>query len=112
MQTDNENPEIPKKKKPATKKAIVPKAITDDQIQKLLKEVILKNLEEREQKTEFEVDALISTIEEFLRSFIIIGYNLNDEPLVITNARTQVDADALQTALARLFFSINGSGGM
>ena len=49
-------------------------------------------------------------MEEFLRSFILIGYNLNSEPIVITNARSQIDADALNTALSRLFFSIHGGG--
>ena len=34
-----------------------------------------------------------------------------NEPVVITNARSQIDADALNTALSRLFFSIHGQGG-
>jgi hypothetical protein len=59
-----------------------------------------------------EVDALITTMEEFLRSFIIIGYNMKNEPIVVTNAKSQLDADALYTALARLFLSINHTGGL
>jgi hypothetical protein len=112
MQTESENPEIPRKKKQPIKKTKIAKNPVNDQIQKLLKEIIIKNIEEREERNELEVEALVSTMEEFLRSFIVIGYNLNNEPLVITNARTQMDADALQTALSRLFFSVNnGSNG-
>jgi len=50
-------------------------------------------------------------MEEFLRSFIVIGYNMNNEPIVITNAKSQLDADALYTSLGRLFYSINNGGG-
>lgn len=112
MQTDSENPELPKKRKKASpKKPVAPKSISSDQIQKLLKEVILKNVDEKLRSNHNEVDALVSTMEEFLRCFIVIGYNLNNEPLIITNARSQIDADALQTALSRLFFSIQNGGG-
>ena len=112
MQTDSENPELPRKKKKASpKKPLVPKSISSDQIQKMLKEVIIKSVDEKLRSNHNEVDALVSTMEEFLRCFIVIGYNLNNEPLVITNARTQIDADALQTALSRLFFSIQSGGG-
>jgi hypothetical protein len=88
------------------------KAITNAHIERLLKEAILKNFEEKAERKDLEVDSMISVMEEFMRSFIVIGYDLDNNPLVITNARTQVDADALQTALARLFFSVNnGNGG-
>lgn len=112
MQTDSENPELPRKRKKASpKKPAIPKSITSEQIQKMLKEVILRNVDEKMRSNHNEVDALVATMEEFLRCFIVIGYNLNNEPLIITNARSQIDADALQTALSRLFFSIQSGGG-
>lgn len=101
----------PKKKKVVNKKKISPPSITTEQIQRLLKEALIKNMEEKFKRSDMEVDALISTMEEFLRSFIVIGYNMNNEPLVITNAKTQLDADALYTSLGRLFYSINNGGG-
>jgi hypothetical protein len=42
----------------------------------------------------------------------VIGYDMKNEPLVVTSAKSQLDADALYTALARLFISINNNGGM
>lgn len=87
-------------------------SLTSEQIRKLLKEVMLESSYETKMRSNTEVDALIHTMEEFLRSFIIIGYNMKNEPLVITNAKTQLDADALYTSLARLFISINSNGGM
>jgi hypothetical protein len=111
METESENPELPpKKKKTSPKKTIKPKSLASEQIQKMLKEVILKSVDEKLRSNHNEIDALVSTMEEFLRCFIVVGYNLNNEPLIITNARSQIDADALQTALSRLFFSIQNGG--
>jgi hypothetical protein len=87
-------------------------SLTSEQIRKLLKEVMMESAYETKSRTNTEVEALVSTMEEFMRSFIIIGYNMKNEPLVITNAKSQLDADALYTSLARLFLSINHSGGI
>jgi hypothetical protein len=112
MQTDSDNPELPKKKKtPIKKSKEIKPVVSSEQIKKLLRDALIKNLDDSAKQTEIEIDALIATMEEFLRSFILIGYNLNSEPVVITNARSQIDADALNTALSRLFFSIHGQGG-
>jgi len=116
-QDNEESPLIPKKKKAISKKIISKKdvkpkvsSISTEQIRKLLREALQKNIEDKYSRSELEMDALIATMEEFLRSFIVIGYNMNNEPLVITNAKTQLDADALYTSLSRLFFSMNGGG--
>jgi len=115
-QNSDEDPIVPKKKrnlsKKPLKKDIGSSPISSDQIQKLLKEALIKNMKEKHKESELEVDALISTMEEFLRSFIVIGYSMNNEPIVVTNAKSQLDADALYTALSRLFFSLNGGGPM
>jgi hypothetical protein len=111
MQTNSDNPELPKKKKtPIKKSKDLKPVVSTDQIKKLLRDALLKNIDDVSKQNEIEIDALIATMEEFLRSFILIGYNLNSEPIVITNARSQIDADALNTALSRLFFSIHGGG--
>jgi hypothetical protein len=111
MQTNSDNPELPKKKKtPIKKSKDIKPVVSTDQIKKLLRDALLKNIDDISKQNEIEIDALIATMEEFLRSFILIGYNLNSEPIVITNARSQIDADALNTALSRLFFSIHGGG--
>lgn len=122
---DKNEPSKPKKKKTSPK--VAPKALevkpvpfkkidndslTSEQIRKLLKEVMMESAYETKLRSNTEVDALITTMEEFLRSFIVIGYNTKNEPVVITSAKSQLDADGLYTSLSRLFFSVNNSGGM
>jgi hypothetical protein len=93
-------------------KSVESSSLSSDQIRRLLKEVMMESAYETKMRSNTEVDALIHTMEEFLRSFIVIGYNMKNEPIVITNAKSQLDADALYTSLARLFLSINHSGGI
>ena len=116
---DKEEPKPQKKKKivkqstPLTPLSPVSaSALSSEQIRKLLKEVMIEGMAESKKRSDMEVDAIVATMEEFLRSFIIIGYNMKNEPLIITNAKSQLDADALYTSLTRLFFSINSNGGM
>ena len=120
MENKDESP-LPKKKKKISTKSVEkpilvkkydPETITSEQIKKLLKEVMIEGSYESKTRTNTEVDALVTTVEEFMRSFIIIGYDMKDEPIVITNAKSQLDADALYTSLARLFSSINYGGGI
>jgi hypothetical protein len=82
-----------------------------DQIKKLLKEALLENIEDNKNRSNRDIDALVATMEEFLRSFILVGYNLKNEPIIITHARTQLDADALHSSFTRLFLSISNNGG-
>jgi hypothetical protein len=106
----NKGDETPKKKKvPVDKKKDSKFSSTD--IQKLLNEVLLESIQDDLRKQDIELEAISSTLEEFLRSFILIGYDTNNQPIVITNAKTQLDADALYTALARVFMHMNAMGG-
>jgi hypothetical protein len=86
--------------------------ISADQIKALLKEALINSSQEYSKKTDIELEALCSTVQEFLRSFIIIGYNLDNDPIYMVNAESQLDADALYTALARVFFTTNQNGGL
>lgn len=105
----NENTPNRKRKKPVKDLIINP---TEDQIKKLLKETLLENLRDKRKDSDLEIDAMVATVEEFMRSFILIGYNLKNEPVAITHATSQLDADALYTSLARLFISVNQHGGL
>jgi hypothetical protein len=112
---DKEEEPKPKRRKKAVKSIDKPTSISStssDQIKRLLKEVMLEGMYESKKRSEMEIDAIHATMEEFFRSFIIIGYNMKNEPLIITNAKSQLDADALYTSLTRLFVSINHNGGM
>lgn len=109
MESNEEKPQ-PKKKKIV--KSAGDEGFSSDQIKRLLKEALMDNMHDHKKRTNLEIDAMVSTMEEFLRSFILIGYNIKNEPITITHAKSQLDADALYTALTRLFFSINSSGQM
>lgn len=119
MENKDESPSRKKRKssnktvsKSLSSKPVDVEIFTSDQIRKLLKEVVLEGAYETRSRSRMEIDALVSTMEEFLRSFIVIGYNMKNEPLVVTNAKSQLDADALYTSLSRLFFSVNNNGGI
>ena len=122
---NKEEPSKPKKRKTSSKTSSKPievkqisfkqadaGSITSEQIRRLLKEVMTESAYETKMRTNTEVEALVSTMEEFLKSFIVIGYNMKSEPIVITSAKSQLDADALYTSLTRLFLSINHNGGI
>ena len=52
-----------------------------------------------------DLDALTSTILEFLNSFILIGYNFNGEPISIISAHNQQEADSLGTLINKFIFN-------
>jgi hypothetical protein len=56
---------------------------------------------------DMEVDSLIATNQEFLKCFIIVGYDLNEVPIVVFKANSQLQADALSSSITKLV--INGS---
>lgn len=89
-------------KKPSTKSK---KKITldDNSADLLIKEVIMRQLKVEKEKKNLEIESLNSVVEEFLKTFIIIGYDLDSRPVMLFNAKTQLDADALSTALSKVF---------
>lgn len=52
-------------------------------------------------------ERLVSFISEFLAAFMIIGYDMKGKPMNIIHATSQMDADALGTALNKLLFNLN-----
>jgi hypothetical protein len=99
MESDAEEKPAPKKRK----KAADSSSVTSDQLQKLLKDALKGFAEERVRKTVDETTAIAVTLEEFLNSFVLLGYDLNGTPITIVNTKTQQDADALSTAVTRFF---------
>jgi len=45
----------------------------------------------------------VNTIQEFLNSFIVLGYNFNGEPVHFISAHNQQEADSLATLVNKLF---------
>ena len=48
-----------------------------------------------------DMQMLCSNMEEYLSSYILIGYTIDEKPVNITFAKTQKDHDSLSTALQR-----------
>jgi hypothetical protein len=64
---------------------------------------LINSLRDRSKKREVEeLEAMIATCQEFLKSFVIIGYDFNGNPIPpLINANSQQEADALGLYLSR-----------
>ena len=54
-----------------------------------------------------DIELLKSTIDEFLNSFIILGYTFDGEPVNIMSAHSQQEADSLATLVNKVFIQNN-----
>jgi hypothetical protein len=88
----------PKQSKRSKKKS-------DVQIKNILTEALGEYLQAHCRKTHDDSNAINATIEEFLRTFLVIGYTFEGEPTIIINAKTQLDADALSSAFTKFFIN-------
>jgi len=95
----------PRKKKKSSAEASAPE---DLNVKELLQEVLKVRINEsKENKKVVDMHmALVSTIGEFLTSFMIIGYDNEGNPLALTKATTPLHSDALHSLLMK-FFSIH-----
>ena len=78
-----------------------------EEVKKLLSRVIMQDMIEREidHVKDLEIDSLIATNQEFLKCFMIIGYDMNEIPVVVFQAKSQLQADALSSAVTKLVMS-------
>ena len=90
----NKKPRKPRKKK-VIKEADVKKA--------------LSSLETVERP--FNAKLFSNVMEEFLHSFIVIGYTQNGDPVALTGAKDQQQMDALHTSLQRFIAMFMAGGG-
>ena len=85
-----------------------PPNATNDQLVELIKEVLSHQSKRQPQKrkTENEIEAMVSTCEEFMSSFIILGYDFSGnviDPVVV--AHSQQEADSLGAYLQKFINS-------
>lgn len=76
---------------------------SDDEIKELIKEALKTNFEKKtnhKKKVDIE-SALFATTKEFLSSFIILGYDLNGNPLIIKHSPSIMEKDALSSLLMK-----------
>ena len=76
---------------------------SDEEIRELLREVLKTEYENKKtynKKIKINT-ALASTLKEFLTNFVVLGYDLNNNPVIIKYARTQMEKDALKSLSLR-----------
>jgi len=84
------------------------KAKVDQLFAEALKRYKNDDLLEKKQKVK-EISHLSSIIEEYLSCFILIGYSIQDEEVVMYNASTSKDESALIDLLRNTFLDMNGN---
>ena len=57
------------------------------------------------------VEQLSSIIEEYLSSFVLLGYNYDGEPITLVSASTQQQSDSLSTLIQKFIISSHGPPG-
>ena len=106
MDNEEENKKPSRKKKASPKKPL----LNSDDLRNILRDALLSTSKEKlKTNSQLEIEAMVATMEEFLKAFIVIGYDFSEEPVFIVNAKSQLDADALSSSLTRIF--LNGGGG-
>jgi len=104
-----------KKKKPSNTKKRTPKEKPlDKAYMEYIEEILMDSLEEsinEEKKTKkIDNETLSSIMEEYLTAFLVVGYNCKNEPVLIMNAKNQMQADGIATLVNKLIMNANKNG--
>ena len=108
--------EVPKKKKkPSNAKKRTPREKPlDKAYMEYIEQILMDSLEEaiiEENKVrKLDNKTLTSIMEEYLSAFIVIGYDCNNEPVIIMNAKNQMQADGIATLVNKLIMNANKNG--
>ncbi len=81
----------------------------DPQTEDIIRDALKTFVKERYNKraTNNDIEAMVATCSEFMNSFIIMGYNTQNEPIdPIFYCRSELEADALSHYLQRFFISL------
>ena len=102
----NESESNSKNKKKVTKKEQTSEKLPDldPAIAKVIRDALLIKLAENQHNIDkaCELEAMISTVQEFMSSFIILGYDMNHQPIQpIVFAHNQQEADSLGAYLSK-----------
>ena len=99
---------IPRKKRAPKSENDAPPLSKEEQqdISNLIFSALEENSEEarRLMSIEQQRDAIIGMMSEFMRNFTLVGFNLNNQPIIISKAVTALDSEAL-TGLTRKVYA-------
>lgn len=102
-----EKKDQPPKKRPTKKKIVVDKTGEDLEVDELLRDalkIVIKKKHVRQ--PEHEIEAMVDTCSEFMKSFIIMGYDLENKAIEpIFYAKNDLEADALANYLQKYFIN-------
>jgi hypothetical protein len=122
MAENNKKDKTPPKKKESKKKVQLPQTTSqippqttppanlsqpDPAVMKVIRDAMLVQLinpdsQIKKRQTANELDAMIATCEEFMKSFVILGYTFDGQPVApIVIAHNQQEADALGSYLSK-----------
>lgn len=73
----------------------------DEEVEKILKDT-LKKYKERKKINQENAEVIGAIVEEYLQSFLLIGYNYNGDMITYSHATSQIQADAVNHALLKL----------
>ena len=103
-----DQPEQPKKPNKRKRSKLRDKSTSSnmkaEDIKNILSKVIMQDMLDREMTNvrDLEVNSLIAMNQEFLKCFMIVGYDMNEVPVVVFQANSQLQADALSSAITKL----------
>ena len=109
--TPTPKPRKRSKAKPKSKASNIENT-TKDSKYRLIRAALEEHLVEharRHDKKKRSLDEITAHVEEFMDSFIILGYDYNGEPVTLISANTQQQADSLSTAIQK--FIVNSQSG-
>lgn len=78
-------------------------------IQNVIKDSLDQKLgSRRKQKTRDEMhDALTATLQEFASCFMLVGFDLENEPIVLSRAATPLEGEALISLVKKVFADVS-----
>lgn len=88
-----------------------PKNASDQEIKDLIKEVLLREVEDKKNKVSKKrlASALAGTLDEFLSSYILLGYDLDGKDIAIKSAKNAMQNEALKSFLIKyVAYTVHG----
>jgi hypothetical protein len=86
----------------------------DAEAKEIIRKAMISSLEEKLENTndiKKDLKVLSSVVEEFLSSFIILGYTVDGDPVHCISAHNQQEADSLVTLINKFFHTHLGDEG-
>ena len=78
------------------------------QIQNVIRDSLNQKLDsKRKQKTREDMqEALIATLHEFTKCFFLVGFDLENDPVIISRAKTPMEGEALMSLVKKVFADV------